>query len=110
MTEKKFRAVFMAQVPDANPDEHQSVVETSIYELTTVLVKDIDEALKTTKKLVAEKNIRCFFLCPGFTHQAIARIAEAIGDSVAVSSCRTDNPGRKVIAEMLEEVGWFSEK
>ena len=50
----KFKAAFIGRVPDADPAEHRCSVKTSLYELTSVLVKNDDEAVEVCKELRKE--------------------------------------------------------
>ena len=105
-----FKAVFLAHTPDAEPEKHRCVIETSKYKLFVVLVKDQDQAVKVCKKLVDEENIHSILLCPGFTHKGVAEIAEAVGGNIAVAVARGDGPSNRVSRKVMKEEGWFSEK
>ena len=72
-----FRAAFIAHVPDADPAKHRCVIRTSLYELTSVLVKDDDEAVEVCKELAQKEGVHAFILCPGFTHKSVARIGRS---------------------------------
>jgi len=95
-----FKAVFLAHAPDAEPQRHRSVVETSKYQLFTVVVKNQVQAVEECKKLVKEEGIHSVLLCPGFTHRNVAEIAEAVGGSVSVAVARGDGPSSRVSAEI----------
>lgn len=105
MTEK-FKAAFIAHVPDANPTKHRCVVETSLYELTSVLVRNDDEAVEVCKELRKE-GVHAFILCPGFTHKAVARIVDAVGDGASVNIARGDGPSNEAALKIMSKVGWF---
>ena len=90
-----FNVVFLAHAPDAEPEKHRCVIETSRYKLFVVLVKDQDRAVQVCKKLVKEENIHSILLCPGFTHRDVAEIAEAVGKNVAVAVARGDGPSSR---------------
>ena len=102
-----FKAVFLAHTPDAEPENHRCVVETSKYKLFVVLVKDQDQAVEECKKLVKEEGIHSILLCPGFTHRDIAEITGAVGDNVAVAVARGDGPSGRVAKEVMKREGWF---
>ncbi|MEA4837806.1 MAG: DUF6506 family protein [Rhodospirillaceae bacterium] len=86
-------AAFIFIAPDADPRTHRSVVDTPAVRLTTLAVKDYDEAVEETRKLV-ENGVAAIELCGGFGHEGVARIAEAVGDRAAVGVVRFDNhPG-----------------
>jgi len=103
-----FKVVFIAHTPDAEPEKHQCVVETSKYKLLVRLVKSQEQAVEVCKKLVREEGIHSILLCPGFTHQDVAEISEAVGKNVGISVARGDGPSGKVAKEVMKREGWFS--
>jgi hypothetical protein len=103
-----FNTLFIAHTPDADPDRHRVVLETGKYKLTTVLVRNQAQALELCRSMVKGEGIHSVLLCPGFTHQDIAEIAEAVGPNVAVSVARGDGPGGRVTAEVFRREGWFA--
>lgn len=103
---EKFKAAFIAHVPDANPAEHRCVVKTSLYELTSVLVRNDDEAVEVCKELRKE-GVNAFILCPGFTHKAVARIVDAVGDGASVNIARGDGPSNEAALKIMSKAGWF---
>jgi hypothetical protein len=107
MSESKFRAAMVAMTPDADPAKHRSVVTTSLYELTTVLVRNEDEAVRVCRDMVKMDGIQSLILCPGFTNKGVARVAEAVGDSVSVNVARGDNPSNAIAHRIMGEVGFF---
>jgi hypothetical protein len=107
MAEKKFKAAFIAHVPDADSAKHRSTLRTSLYELTSVLVRDDDDAVKVCRDLLQKEGVKSFLLCPGFTHAAIARIGEAVGDGISINVARGDGPSNQIALNIMNEVGWF---
>ncbi len=105
-----FKVVFLAHAPDAEPEKHRCLIETSKYKLFVVVVKNQDQAVELCKKLVKEEGIHSILLCPGFTHRDVAEIAEAAGDNVAVPVDRGDGPSNRVSAEVRKREGLFPEK
>ena len=103
-----FKVVFIAHSPDAEPEKHQCVIETSKYKLLVRLVKNQGQAIETCKKLVKKEGIHSILLCPGFTNQNVAEISEAVGKNVGVSVARGDGPSGKVAKEVMKREGWFS--
>ena len=95
-----FKVVFLAHAPDAEPEKHRSVVETSKYKLFSVVVKDQVQAVAECRKLAKEEGIQSVLLCPGFTHRNVAEITEAVGSNVAVAVARGDGPSSRVSAEV----------
>ena len=103
-----FKVLFIAHTPDAEPEKHQCVIETPKYKLLVRLVKNQEQAVQVCKKLVKEEGIHSILLCPGFTHQNVAEISEAVGEYVGVSVARGDGPSSKVAKEVMKREGWFS--
>jgi len=101
-----FKALFLAHAPDAEPEKHKCVIETSKYKLFVVLVKDQYQAVEVCKKLVKEEGIHSILLCPGFTHRTVAEIAEVVEKSVAVAVARGDGPSNRVSIEVRKREGW----
>ena len=95
-----FKVVFVAHAPDADPEKHRCVVETSVYKLFAVVVKNQGQAVDVCKQLVRDEGVQSILLCPGFTHKDIAQIAEAVGENVAVAVARGDGPSSRVSAEV----------
>jgi hypothetical protein len=50
---------------DADPAKHRNVIRTSLYELTSIIVMNEDEAVKVCKELVQKDGVQSFLLCPG---------------------------------------------
>ncbi len=103
-----FKTLFLAHVPDAHPEKHRCVVETGLYKLFAVLVKNHDEAMEVCKRLVKEEGIQSIILCPGCTHVDVAEISAAVGKDVSVSVARGDPPSMRAARTVMEREGWFS--
>ncbi|MGB8657966.1 MAG: DUF6506 family protein [Candidatus Zixiibacteriota bacterium] len=103
-----FKAVFIAHVPDADPQRHMCVLETDMYKLFSVLVKNQSQAIEVSKRLVKEEGVHSIILCPGNTHKDVAEISEAVGKDVSVSVARGDNPSMQAARRIMEREGWFS--
>lgn len=109
MSTEKFKTAFIAYVPDAEPQRDKCKIETSLYELTSILVKDEDQAIEVCQELV-KQGIHSIILCPGFTHKTIGKIIEATGEKVGISVARGDDKSTKIALKAMEEAGWFKEK
>ena len=92
-----FKVAVILGAPDADPDRDISLLNTSSIEVTTVLIQhsDIERIIAICRDLVQQKGIQSFILCPGFTHQAVARIAGAVGPEVSVNIARGDGPSHE---------------
>ena len=102
-----FKGVFLAHVPDADPEKHRCVLETDMYKLFAVLVRSQSQAVEVCKRLVKEEGVHSILLCPGFTHRDIAEISEAVGKDVGVSVARGDGPSMRIAQETMKREGWF---
>ncbi|GAG59902.1 unnamed protein product [marine sediment metagenome] len=105
-----FKAAFLAHAPDAEPERHRCVIETSKYKLFVVLVRNQEQAIEVCQKLVKEEGVHSILLCPGFTHRDVAGIAEAVGENAGVAVARGDGPSSRVSREVMKREGWFSKK
>ncbi len=105
-----FKVLFLAHAPDADRQRHRSVIETGMYRLFTVVVKNQDEALEVCTDFVERKSIDSILLCPGFTHDDVAEIARSAGDNVGVYVARGDGPSGKVSLEARKRAGYLSKR
>ena len=103
-----FKVVFLAHVPDADPEKHRWVLETSRYKLFVVMVKNQAQAVEVCQQLVDEEGIHSILLCPGFTHKDVAEIAEMVGGNAGVFVARGDGPSSGITTKVMEREGWFS--
>jgi hypothetical protein len=103
-----FRVVFVAHAPDADPEQHRCVIETSKFKLFVAVVKDQNQAVDACKKLVKDEGIRSILLCPGFTHGNVAEISSVVGEKVGVCVARGDGPSNRASLQILKREGWFS--
>lgn len=106
-----FKAASIVMAPDGDPEKHRASIKTSKLELTVVLVElmNIDQAVNVCKDLVQKEGIQSFTLCPGFPHDAVAKVANAVGEGVAISVSRGDVQSAMVTGEILRKEGWFPE-
>jgi hypothetical protein len=102
-----FKALFMAHVPDADPERDNCILETEKYKLYVRLVKGQNQALQVCRKLVKEEGIEAIMLCPGFTYKDIAEILEVVGPNVAITAARGDGPSNRISMEAMKRAGWF---
>lgn len=103
-----FNALFLAHAPDADKAVHRSRIETGMYKLITVIVKNQAEALAVCEELVKKEDIQSILLCPGFTHTDIAEIVNATGHQVAVVVARGDGPAGRIVQEAMQHAGYQS--
>jgi hypothetical protein len=87
------KAAFMFIAPDAMPAQHCAIVTTPEVEVTTVAVRDYDEAERIAIELVA-RGLVAIELCAGFGAEGLARVKRAVKGQAAVGAVRFDcHPG-----------------
>jgi len=104
-----FKAASIAMAPDGDPQKHRATIKTSTIEATTVMVglMNFDQAAEVCKSLVQNEGVQAISLCPGFTHAAVAKIVDAIGEGVPVNVARGDGPSMMATFQILAQEGWF---
>ena len=107
MTDDRFVAAFVAMTPDADPAKHRSVIETPLYRLISVLVKDESEAVKVSEDLIKKEGVSSFILCPGFTNKGIGKLSEVLGPGISINVARGDGPSNSVTRKEMERAGFF---
>jgi hypothetical protein len=105
-----FKVLFLAHAPDAIKDKHKSAIDTGMYQLFTVVVRNQEEALEVCKYFVKKEAIDSVLLCPGFTHSDVAAIAEVVGSNVAISVARGDGQSSKVSLAARKREGYLSQR
>jgi len=105
-----FKVLLLAHAPDADKETHRNLIDTGMYQLFTVVVKDQMEAKGVCKDFVAKEEIDSIMLCPGFTHSDVSEIAAAAGNNVAVSVARGDGPSGKVSLAARKREGYLGKK
>lgn len=97
-----FKALFLAHAPDANYEKHNTVIDTGKYKLLTVVVKNQNEALKVSKSIYKKENIDAVILCPGFTHNDVSELFQALEGKVSVNVSRGDGPSNKISQPVIQ--------
>jgi len=105
-----FKVLFLAHAPDAIKEQHKHTIDTGMYQLFTVVVKNQTEALGVLKDFVEKEEIDSVMLCPGFTHLDVAEITEAAKGNVAISVARGDGPSGKISLEARKREGYLGKK
>ena len=103
-----FTVLFIAHAPDADGKQHRSIIDTGMYRLFTVVVRDQQEALQVCHELVEAEHIDSILLCPGFTYKDVAEIALAAGSNVGISVSRGDGPSSRAALAAMKRAGYFS--
>jgi hypothetical protein len=97
-----FKTVFIAHAPDADPDRHNSLIETGKYKLYIYVVKNQQQAISICRDLYKKDKIESVLLCPGFTHKDVAEIFEVLENKVSVCVSRGDGPSSKITGPVLQ--------
>ena len=105
-----FKVLFLAHAPDADKEIHHNQIDTGMYQLFTVVVKNQAEAVNVFKDFVKKENIDTVLLCPGFTNRDVAEITEAAGGNVGVCVARGDGPSGKISLAARKREGYLGKK
>jgi hypothetical protein len=107
-----FKSSFVVMAPDGDPKQHRATIKTSKLEITMVVIelRNFDQAVEVCRDLVQKEGVQAINLCPGFTHEAVARIASAVGNKIPISVARGDMPGALMLEEIVTKDGWFAEE
>jgi hypothetical protein len=105
-----FKSGIVVMVPDGDPQKHRATIKTSKVDMTLVLTRlfDFDLAASVCQDLVKNEGVQSIILCPGFTNEAVAKMAEAVGPGIAVNVARGDVPSVMTTGEILGKEGWFT--
>ena len=104
-----FKVLNLVQAPDGDHEKHRLTLKTSMIEITTIVVKfgDINEAVTVAKEMVEKEGVHSISVCPGFSHEAVAKISQAVGGRAAVNVSRGDPESTLKAVEILMKEGWF---
>lgn len=98
----KFNTLYVSKWADGDHTDTR-VIETGTYTLHSMVAGDCPDRAEVIASYCRDNSIHSVVLCPGFTHQIVARVASAVGESVAVAVSRTDGPGSAVTGPVKEE-------
>jgi len=104
-----FKSAFVAMAPDGDPNQHRATIKTQKLELTTVVVgwMNLNQAVEVCQELVQKEGVQALNLCPGFNHEAVVKIASAVGRKVPISVARGDVPSAIILNRILAKEGWL---
>ena len=105
-----FKAGMVIMAPEADPKLHAASIKTPKLELIIVAVEsgNLDQAVEVCQNLVQNAGVQSLSLCPGFSHEAVARVASAVGPGVAINVARGDVPSVLLTRQILKQEGWSS--
>ena len=98
-----YKTAFVAMAPEADPKKHRVSMKLPKYEFTAVLVGlgNVAQAIEVCQDLVKNEGVHGIILCPGFPHEAVAKICSAVGPAVAVNVARGDVPAGMITGQIL---------
>jgi hypothetical protein len=103
-----FKAGFVATAPEADPKLHAASIKTPKLELTIVVADsgNFDQVVEVCQNLVQNAGVQSLTLCPGFSHEAVAKVANAVGPGIPINVARGDTPSTLMMREILKKAGW----
>jgi hypothetical protein len=104
-----FKAATIIMALNADPVKHRALIKSDQFEYTTVVTPlfDFDEAARVCKELVEKDGVQWISLCPGFSHEAVAKVRSAIGGGVALTVARGDVQSTMITDQILTKEGWL---
>jgi len=102
------KAGFVVMAPEADPKLHRASIKTPKFELTIVVADsgNFDQVVEVCQELVQREGVKALTLCPGFSHEKVAKVAKAVGREVAITVARGDVPSTLMARDMLKKAGW----
>jgi hypothetical protein len=106
-----FKTGFVVMAPDGDPKKHRALIKTSKLEINVAVCElmNFDQVVDVCKDLVQNEGVQSLILCPGCTHEAVAKVSSAVGTGVAVNVARGDVPSTMITEQILSKEGWFPE-
>ena len=106
-----FKAAVVIMSPNADPAKHRASVKGDQFEYTLIVtpIADFDRAAQVSKELVEKEGVKSITLCPGFSHEAVAKVRKAVGEGIAVHVARGDVPSIMITVQTLANEGWLPE-
>ena len=104
-----FRVASIILAKDADATKHRATVKGDSFEYTLAAVPmgEFEVAARVCKELVDKKGVQGLILCPGFTHEAVALVRQAVGEGIPVTIARGDVPSTMMTAQILTKEGWL---
>ncbi len=102
-----FRTAFVSLAPDGDANRYKAAVKTEKIEVTIVVARDVGDAVGFVREASSGGLIDAVVLCPGFSHEAVAEVVKAAGNSVGVTVARGDGRSMALAHEAMRKAGWF---
>ena len=99
----------VAMAPGGDPKKHRASIKLPKGETTLVVceLSNYDQVTEVCKQLVQNEGVQSFILCPGFTHEGVAKVANAVGPEIAINVARGDPPSGMITGQILAKEGWL---
>jgi hypothetical protein len=104
-----FKAANIIMAPNADPQQHRATIKGDQFEYTTVAIPlfNFNQAAQVGKELVEKEGVQSINLCPGFSHEGVAKVRSALGEGVPVNVSRGDVSSTMMTAQILAKEGWL---
>jgi hypothetical protein len=104
-----FKAANVIMAQNADPMKHRATVKGDQFEYTMVVISlfNFDQAAQVCKELVGKEGVQSIILCPGFTHEGVAKVRSAVGEDLPINVARGDVPSTMMTAQILAQEGWL---
>jgi hypothetical protein len=104
-----FKAANIIMALNADPSQHRATIKGEQFEYTTVVIPlfNFERAAQVGKELVEKEGVQSINLCPGFSHEGIAKVRSALGEGVPINVARGDVPSTMMTAQILTKEGWL---
>lgn len=104
-----FKAASVIMGPNGDPAKHRASVKTDQFEYITVVIPmlDFDQAARVCKELVEKEGVQSISLCPGFSHEGVAKVRSVVGEGFPVNVSRGDVASTMAMIQILVKEGWI---
>ena len=104
-----FKAANIIMAPNADPQQHRAKIKGDQFEYNTVVIPifNFDQAAQVCKELVEKEGVQAIDLCPGFSHEGVAKIRSILGEGVPINVSRGDVASTMMTAQILAKEGWL---
>ena len=104
-----FKVASIILAKGADPAKHRATIKGDHFEYTLAAVPmaDFNQAARVCKELVEKKGVQSIILCPGFTHESVTLVRQAIGEGIPINIARGDVPSTMITAQILTKEGWL---
>jgi hypothetical protein len=104
-----FKAANVSMAPNADPAKHRVSVKGDQFEFIMVITPlfNFDQAAQVCKELVEKEGVQSILLCPGFSHEGVAKVQNAVGEGIPINASRGDMPSTMMTAQILAKEGWL---